>query len=762
MKKQSKKVVDKKPNPEQGILDALVKIFTPCNVQPGRGLSAGYDFTVEVLNPLSNSDRRLVSGKKLRISVHTSIKGETVVVQTAMFEKWQKARLPIMLVTKVDSKFYYLWFNDKFYNWLRTKYGAKWVGMKEIRLPLDQFRELTQSEVALIEEYLTGNSSTSTGNKTLAKNAFFDFRTSLKNEIADILAYLTNKNLIEERQPFDALLDRTLNSIYTIAIVGPSRSGKSTTINALMKQEISPVNILPTTGVPFTIQSGNPPRAEVMLHDGTIVNGDPTVKFLQKYVDQQYNRGNKEKVKLVTVYLVNDLLEKGLAYCDVPGLDDVNEETRRISKIAVLSSNAIIYLIDVSPFNYGGFSINSHHLNDLRELAPRMERVYLVFNKADTISSEGLKQLKGYINSVLEQNGLNQILPHPPIYISAKASFENLTKNIKKKHPLDIQNLEDILWDNLLKTNRNGLQTLGGLTYEFKEALLRLSKILRSRLTEAEVAQKLKSDIHRVQKQLGKLSQVGEDSRIEMLLWLEQYLNSSANERLENLRDQLTSISDNAPLPNSFAIRQYLENQAYSILTEVYDEVNYKLDNLYNELNHWIKTELLQVEFLADPSFDQMRDKSNINDVIRPIRDSFAQSIPKALNLLEEIFSSIGDLFTGLYDFFERLFLGRDGVRNKQINQIMSRAEKSYSKVFDQTYSDFNRHINEQCRDMIKQLRDRTNVYFGQITKELNTYKTPPDQVMSKAINECIEEINRRTNKIDRIANALKEYSEAK
>ncbi len=757
----SKKPKNRKAEAKDGALIAnLEKIFNPCKIRKNSKPSSGFDFSLEIINPLTNRDRRLVSGKKFYIALCQSIsKRDLLKIEAAQIEKWQKITRPLMLICHKGAQIKFVWLDQSFYARLRTIYQGSWIGRKQIDIPLTFFQVLQKPSVPSIENYINSFSSSKGITKPLPKSAFFDIRTELRSEIGSFLEYLKKNNLQQSESRLDELLNRTENAIYTISIVGPSRTGKSTLINALVKENISPVDTLPTTGVPVTIQPGKKRRASVMFQDGRTQEGAAEIKFLEKYIDQKHNPKNNKQVKLVTVYLLNDFLEKGLAYCDVPGLDDANPEIRRVSKIAVYSSNAIIYLIDASSYKYGGFSINSHHLEDLRELAPKMDRVYLVFNKVDILSSKQLSELKHYINKVLEENDLKKHLPSAPLYISARQSYDNIRKPRSNKGAYDISILENVLWENLLKTNKSGLFTLGGITYEIREELNHLTKILSSRLIDGQKNEKLGADLKRIGKQLNNLSNVADTDRRSMLEWLKTHIKGSVNEKINALEQELRSIPSNSPLPSSYAIRQYLESHAYAILTEIYDEVNYKLDSTYHDLNYWVKQELSQVEFLSEENYEPLRDKNAINDIIRPIRDSFSQTLPSALNMLEKIFEFVGDIIVGVFNFFERIFIGQSGVRQKQINQIMTRARSSFTKVFQQTHSDFSRHINNQFTIMINQLRDRTQVYFGQINQQLKNISSPPDQSMSGRITACLEEIETRKTNIERIKNVLIEYT---
>lgn len=738
-------------------ISRLEEVFSPCKIRRNRNVILNTDLQIEIINPLSNSDKRLGSGKSFEvIYLFQKDKGNPV-FETEWLGKIQHTTVPSMLILDVNgASLYYLWLDQGFYTTLRINHQTDWMLNESIEVPLKQFTSLNKRAVSKIENYLVTLSPENS--RSIKKGVFFDIRTQLKSEIEKFISYGSEKQIDLTKFQFAELLDKTINSIYTISIVGPSRAGKSTLINSLIKANISPVNVLPTTGVPFTIQYGKQPGAEIIFSDGEKRKGDATVRFLEKYIDQKHNPRNNKNVKFVTVSLNNENLEKGLAFCDVPGLDDVNEEIRRISRIAVYSSNAIIYLIDTSPYKYGGFSLNTHHLSDLRELAPRMDKLYLVFNKVDVLSESDISSLKTYINRVLEENDLLKLLPSEPLYISAKNSFE--AKNFKDTHSrYSVEVLETTLWDNLLKTNKNGLYNLGGLVYGFKDELNKLKNILSAKLIDSNRSEHLKKDIEKVREKLRKFSSVGETNRDTLLEWLEAYINQSVEQKLETLRTELERIPVNAALPNSLAIRQYLETNAVTILTQVFDEVGIKLDNLYSDLNYMVKQELSQIEINKDENYSFLKDKSRMSSIIKPISDAFFQkNIPNTINVLQGVVSAIEDAVVGIFGFLERLFMGKGSVRNRQITQIVDRARNSYWKVFNGVYNEFSMLVRHQYNAMIRQLKDRADVYINDLNKQLASI-APSNSLERNKIGECISEIDSFESRVERIRNEILKYN---
>jgi hypothetical protein len=106
-----------------------------------------------------------------------------------------------------------------------------------------------------------------------------------------------------------------------VAIAGPVKAGKSTLVNALLRQQVAPTDVSECTRVVTEFRYGSPQRAEIELLDGTTKalplgrgGGLPSQLGVEP-----------SAVAKVRVWLANDLL-RTMTVIDTPGLNSANAD----------------------------------------------------------------------------------------------------------------------------------------------------------------------------------------------------------------------------------------------------------------------------------------------------------------------------------------------------------------------------------------------------------------------------------------------------
>ena len=128
------------------------------------------------------------------------------------------------------------------------------------------------------------------------------------------------------------IYDKSKNRELIIPVLGMQGMGKSTLINAILKEDIMPSEADETTCVPVEIKYGENEHADVFFIDRNRKEIIHRKDELQKYVDNNYNNGNEKQISRIVLYRKNELLKKGLTLVDLPGvgsLTKVNEETTK-------------------------------------------------------------------------------------------------------------------------------------------------------------------------------------------------------------------------------------------------------------------------------------------------------------------------------------------------------------------------------------------------------------------------------------------------
>lgn len=123
---------------------------------------------------------------------------------------------------------------------------------------------------------------------------------------------------------------RSDNKELIIPVLGMQGMGKSTLINAILKEDIMPSEADETTCVPVEVKYGETEQAEVYFSSDTSTKIVHTKNELYEYVDNNSNHGNEKQVSRIVLHRKKDLLAKGLTIVDLPGVGSLtraNEET---------------------------------------------------------------------------------------------------------------------------------------------------------------------------------------------------------------------------------------------------------------------------------------------------------------------------------------------------------------------------------------------------------------------------------------------------
>ncbi|MBK7816321.1 MAG: dynamin family protein [Sphingobacteriaceae bacterium] len=388
-----------------------------------------------------------------------------------------------------------------------------------------------------------------------------NIKTLLKVEVTQTIADLENLNVDLNLDVLKEIDEDINRAIYTVAIVGATKAGKSTIINSLVSKYVSPVDIRPTTGIPTNIVPGKEEKAEILLQNDEIIPGPAEESFINQYVAIDQNRSNYKKVKMVTVWIRSANMEKGLSFCDFPGLDDADPVIEKTVVNALKFVNAIIYVIDASSMT-SGFKFPKQYRDDLLNLKNK-DKIFLVFNKMDYFTDPQLiKDFKAFIDEQLELLELSSLFSYPPIYMHAKKSFDQRMKGVYEKD--EMMTLESQVWDHLLANSKSGLHNLMNIVGQLGQESERLSRMLSLRVADGDEQKRLRNELQTTESELSKIKVFERQKRAEIKTWLENTLDIEKEHLIRHYTKHLKNISINNALPNDTGIPKLFNGTIYT------------------------------------------------------------------------------------------------------------------------------------------------------------------------------------------------------
>ncbi len=552
----------------------------------------------------------------------------------------------------------------------------------------------------------------------LTPGNYFEYDNGVKQAIEELKTISDRHQITFLRNELSELKHQANRAIYTIAIEGPSRAGKSTFINCLLHRSISPVGILPTTGIPITIYPSREDQSLISFKIGKTLTGAVDSDFLENYTSQEKNPANEKQVSMVSVCVANTLLERGIALCDVPGLDDPDPEIQTITKAALFNVNAIIYMIDVSPMAYGGFSMSKQIIDDLKDLGSRMDRIFLAFNKADALDEVKREKLKNYIDGILKKYRISQHLPHPPVYISAKESFDNrLSGNILTDGVTDF---EDQIWKYLLSNSKTGLHKLLHNYNCLSELNDRFKNLVHARMIDAEKRKGIEEMISQVNNDILQISQAVTGRKVQISKAIEDHMRMSFDQVLAYLRADLDTVSLEQNLPDNIAIGTWLQDWSLHIMKSSNSLLEENMNALYAYINNWVKKKLAQIEInLTTESVGMVGKEPGIEPYAGQFNNYFLDERLSHPGLFETVIITVAGTIAFLLELIRNLTLSKEQARQKQIAEWVKKAGKGFKKIMQDQKKAINGYLQDATINLSDKSTDRARVYLAELQSQL-------------------------------------------
>lgn len=180
-------------------------------------------------------------------------------------------------------------------------------------------------------------------------------------------------------------------------ILGEFKRGKSSFINALLEEEICPIDTDITTSIVSQIQYGTEDKAIVYFSENTTT--PITKEQIHQYVTEQGNRNNEKQVQVVDVWTTNPRLEKSnMIIVDTPGLGALNKSHTEITLKYLTKSDIVLFISDATS------PLTTSELEIIEKAYRMSKHMYFILTKIDLV--------RGW-KDVLQENQtkINQMLP---------------------------------------------------------------------------------------------------------------------------------------------------------------------------------------------------------------------------------------------------------------------------------------------------------------------------------------------------------------
>lgn len=222
------------------------------------------------------------------------------------------------------------------------------------------------------------------------------------------------------------------NDFFTVVVLGEFKRGKSTFINALLQDELLPVDVLPETATINALMYNDTPTVQVVMNDGREEKGEATREYLQRFsARQEQNLAND--VKYIKIGYPSEILKNKLVIVDTPGVDDINESRSEVTYRFIPKANAVIFLLDAkSPLKK-----TEKDFIDTKLLPLGLDTILFAANKYDAVDGDEeedfLEDLRIRLGTAFKIGEKDAQLKKIQLYpLSAKWALQGVLQNKPK------------------------------------------------------------------------------------------------------------------------------------------------------------------------------------------------------------------------------------------------------------------------------------------------------------------------------------------
>lgn len=728
------------------------ELMSPWTVIHWEKVDYGIDAFVAISQPIDGKEDRHMTAKYFNVQLKSSAakplkSGQRRVgVGTEKINFWYGSNLPTMVAYYDENVqvFYFRWVNQELITELNNRNSA-WRSQKTVTI---KFNETLKPNLKKIEEYIYNWKIPI--RKNLPAGLYFNIDKEIRQLITNVISEASKVGDLYLGLMTYELAKNLSNSIYSIAIVGESRTGKSTLVNAILEREVSPIGITKTTGVPIAIFPSHTEECEIVYQDGKKEKGKVEMDFIKNYASQSKNLRNKKKVQQINLKIVNESLEKGIAIFDIPGLNDPNEKIRNLTKAVLHTIDAVVYVINGGAIEYGEFILNEKVISDLKWLCREKDYVFIAINKVDKITQEDtFNTLKKELKSEFEYYGLGKLLNQSFIYLSAKTSFEKNTLGVFDEN-IDV--LKKQIWDYLLKNNKTGVQRLLGGLNNMRDTISQAKDIHRTRLSNAFERSELEKNLKTVKKNNSTLKENVHNKEKKIIDRIEKILSDNCNSTINNLETQMKKIVIDQPLFSSKAIEDYLRDSAFKIVTHTQGIVDSELAKIgnftYFRVQRMLKYVVQKKEILPT--------KKENHQYSLLINNHLNSNSPT--NFWEAIFNSIGSLIGGFLEAIETAIKGPINKRNQDINRVKNQSFQKYQNVMSIVFGEMNTYINGYIADIVERSDTRIKLYAESLEKQIEQLNQPIAEKEKNELQNYLDYLDGVNLKIETQQSTLKNF----
>lgn len=489
----------------------------------------------------------------------------------------------------------------------------------------------------------------------------------------------------------ESIREKIEKSEIIIPIFGEFSSGKSSLINSLIKDNILPTDILPTTAVI------NEVRFNYEQNKIEVITKDSHINVLKDYKESlNFDLSN---VKAIKVYRDNRTVDKGVVIVDTPGLSsDITEHEEALVDYAP-KSDAIFLAIDA---NQG---ITRTLIEFLKTVNLLNKEIYYIITKSDKKSPNELYRIRKYLKEELD------ITPTEVITTSSRGEkikeLTNLLFNLyKHKERILLKNISD----ELIGICKEGLVAIDlqiSASYldseELNEKIENLNK-------ESELL------FEKIQDEIQHFKEKVEVVKSNTFFFFKKSLKSKLNDFIKIA----FSNSENLEMEFEETIKKTIEKSIREVYQKEIEQATMELSDVIKNIPNKVNIESIEIagysraltEIIVVVLMNFVLPGGFVSAIFGRVVIKFAQKWPMVNNFWSTITQPLESLIQS------SMSLAARGYVQKQIEEAILEASEYFKKELEYISKDIMKNIEKQLHEKLSENKKTLIDSLEQLKKE--------------------------------------------
>lgn len=525
-------------------------------------------------------------------------------------------------------------------------------------------------------------------------NVLKDSVIKLLKEAKDVFTVNFGEEKEDNIKAFEELAEKTSAGRFSIIVVGEFSSGKSTFLNAIMREKyLDSFSDETTANINYLKSVKDSPSGKPMLRvnykDGRCEeSNDVSFENIQKYVSTK-GVDVAATIESVEIFLDSPFLNNGVDLVDSPGLNGIKELHADITKSQIKASHAAIFMFRATQ---PGSKSDFQTLIDLKKSCKNS--IIVVLNRIDEAAKKGEETVEDIVNKLKEN--FKEMFPEEKIpEVWPISAYKALVA--RSKMDLDFHE----------KTKH---------TEEEKAYYLETSLIepfenrLMHYITNGEKAKaELSSPVDKV---ISVIGEVSKELDIEKETLEGKFSSDDLNDQIDALNTEIKSV------------KATIESKKQDVENAIYDAVRNAKNTIISETKDLKDRYLLNLDSETDLSDFE----SNVRLYVSRINSRYQSVYSDALSLLETEFRNA----------VRRNVDGSIAIINKQLSSICSDENQLLLKAIEIDSSHFNADfdLSKFDEEIVAKQAERKEALEGQ-------YRAEDDQFDAERISSQIKYIEK-------------------